>query len=276
MRDANEVYENFIAYLTTRRRSLKKDIMMARVDKEPTEVVHEAVQLSILLTLSVAFIIFLLLNEAGISPLWTIATIPFLLLGFYQYRLLGIKSKVVSRRKEINKDVLFAGRYLLVKLNSGAPLVNALSEAANSYGMANKYFREIMNDIDLGKPVEDALQRAAEYSPSEKFRKIIFQINNALKIGIDVTEFLRETLEEIVEDQILQIKRYGKKLNSVTLFYLLLGIVLPSLGMTILTIVASISNFSGWPFYSSVLLFLIILQSIFLITYRQIRPNLNI
>jgi hypothetical protein len=73
--------------------------------------------------------------------------------------------------------------------------------------------------------VEEALDDAAEYSPSEKFRKIIFQINNALKIGIDVTDFLRETLEQIVDDQILQIKKYGKKLNSVTLFYLLIGVV---------------------------------------------------
>ena len=134
-----------------------------------------------------------------------------------------------------------------------------------------------MNDIDLGKPVEEALGDAAEYSPSEKVRKIIFQINNALKIGIDVTDFLRETLEQIVEDQILQSKKYGKKLNSVTLFYLLIGVVLPSPGMTILTLVMSVTEaLSGWAFYSLVLLVLTILQATFLITYRQIRPNIDI
>ena len=277
MADVNELYENFVSYLTSRRKNLKKDIQMARIDKEPKEVVQEGIQLGLLLGVTVTFIAFILLNEANMSPLWLIPLFPVFVVFSYQYRLLGVKSKVMARKQEINKDVLFAGRYLLVQLNSGAPLVNALDEAANSYGVANKYFREIMNDIDLGKPVEDALDDAAEYSPSEKFRKIIFQINNALKIGIDVTDFLRETLEQIVDDQILQIKKYGKKLNSVTLFYLLIGVVLPSLGMTILTLVMSVTDaLSGWAFYSLVLIVLTVLQSAFLITYRQIRPNINI
>ena len=277
MADFNELYDNVVSYLTSRRKNLKKDIRMARIDKEPKEVVQEGIQLGLLLGVTVTFIAFILLNEANMSPLWLIPLFPVFVVFSYQYRLLGVKSKVMARKQEINKDVLFAGRYLLVQLNSGAPLVNALDEAANSYGVANKYFREIMNDIDLGKPVEDALDDAAEYSPSEKFRKIIFQINNALKIGIDVTDFLRETLEQIVDDQILQIKKYGKKLNSVTLFYLLIGVVLPSLGMTILTLVMSVSDaLSGWAFYSLVLIVLTVLQSAFLITYRQIRPNINI
>ena len=98
-----------------------------------------------------------------------------------------------------------------------------------------------------------------------------------MKIGVDVTQFLRSTLEEIIEDQIVEIKRYGKKLNSVTLFYLLVGIVIPSLGMTLATIGVSIAfNIPEWVFYGGTLLGLILLQSIFLITYRQIRPNLNI
>lgn len=273
----NHYYENFVSYLAQSRPTLKEDLMMAREQKTPTEIVKEGIQLSIMLSVSVGFIIFLILNKAGVSVLWLIPVFPVLLIMFYQYRLLGIKAKINKRRQEINKDVLFAGRYLLVKLNSGAPLVNALDEAANSYGMANKYFKEIMHDINLGKPVEDALQEAAEYSPSEKFRKIIFQINNALQIGIDVTDFLKETLDEIVNDQLLQIKRYGKKLNSVTLFYLLLGIVLPSLGMTVITLLASVSDaLSGWVFYGIVLFVLTLLQGVFLVAYKEIRPNLNI
>lgn len=273
----NHYYENFVSYLAQSRPTLKEDLMMAREQKTPTEIVKEGIQLSIMLSVSIGFIIFLILNKAGVSVLWLIPVFPVLLIMFYQYRLLGIKAKINKRRQEINKDVLFAGRYLLVKLNSGAPLVNALDEAANSYGMANKYFKEIMHDINLGKPVEDALQKAAEYSPSEKFRKIIFQINNALQIGIDVTDFLKETLDEIVNDQLLQIKRYGKKLNSVTLFYLLIGIVLPSLGMTVITLLASVSDaLSGWVFYGIVLFVLTLLQGVFLVAYKEIRPNLNI
>jgi Flp pilus assembly protein TadB len=162
MADFNELYDNFVSYLTSRRKNLKKDIRMARLKKEPKEVVQEGIQLGLLLGVTITFIAFILLNEANMSFLWLIPLFPVFVILSYQYRLLGIKSKVMARKQEINKDVLFAGRYLLVKLNSGAPLVNALDEAANSYGLANKYFREIMNDIDLGKPVEEALDDADE------------------------------------------------------------------------------------------------------------------
>lgn len=249
---------------------------MARVDKSPEEIVREGIKMSMMLTVTTSFILFLILQRSEASILLIFPALPLLGWFFFNYRLLAIKAKIAKRRNEIDRDVLFAGRYLLVKLNSGQPLVNALAEAGESYGMANKYFKEIMHDIDLGKPVEDALSEAAEYNPSKKFRKIIFQISNALKIGIDVSRFLEATLDEIVEEQIIEIKDYGQKLNSVTLFYLLIGVVMPSLGMTLLTMGVSVIGVSDVVFYSISLLGLIALQSVFVIVYKAIRPNLNI
>ena len=77
--------------------------------------------------------------------------------------------------------------------------------------------------------MEEALEKACNTTPSKKFKKILFQINNALKIGVDVSVSLESTLEEISQEQLVEIQRYGKKLNSMTMFYMLLAIVAPSL-----------------------------------------------
>jgi archaeal flagellar protein FlaJ len=265
------------ASLVAKNPLLKKQLRMARVDRTPKEFVKSSLKNAVMMGLGMSVLTFFYMDKSGKPLYWLPLILVVLIYFFYQFNFMKLSSKIMKRRKEIDKDVLFAGRYLLVKLNSGQPLINALVDASKSYGVASGYFKEIVRDIELGKPVEQALSDAAEYSPSEKFRKIIFQIGNALKIGIDVTEFLDATLNEIAEQQIIEINRYGKKLNSITLFYMLFAVVLPSLGLTIFIVVASIANINvDMTFFAVILIFLVMLQMMFLIMYKAIRPNINI
>jgi pilus assembly protein TadC len=185
---------------------------------------------------------------------------------------------IISRKaREIDRDVLFAGRFLLVKLNSGKPLINSIIDASKSYGVASKFFKEMVDDIELGTPMEEALERAYRGTPSDKFRRMLFQISNALKIGVDVSAPLEAILEEIAQEQLVEIQRYGKKLNSLTMFYMLSAIVLPSLGVTLFSVIASMVSFTAdIKLFLGVLFFLIIIQLMFLSIFRSIRPNLNI
>lgn len=189
----------------------------------------------------------------------------------------SVNVKIHKLAKEIDKDVLFAGRFLLIKLNSGKPLLNAIIDASNSYGVANKYFKEIVRDIELGTPLEEALDKASRYCPSEKMRRILFQISNALRIGVDVTNYLEAILDEIAEDQLLEIKSYGKKLSGITLFYMLFAVVIPSLGITMLITVISLINVQiDAGMFMLVLFMLIVIEFIFISIFKSIRPNVNI
>ncbi|MCF7871433.1 type II secretion system F family protein [Candidatus Woesearchaeota archaeon] len=256
---------------------LKKELKVARIEKTPTEIVKQSLQFATYTTFGFTFLLFLFFLKEGTELTWLLLIAPILYYLMYNFNMLKIKSSILKRKKEIDKDVLFAGRYLLVKLNSGQPLINALIDASKSYGVANKYFKEIVREIELGKPLENTLTEQAEYSPSEKFRKILFQISNALKIGIDVTEFLEATLDEIAQQQLIEINRYGKKLNSITLFYMLFAVVMPSLGITIIVIVLGLG---GSPidnnFFVSLLFLITCIQIMFLAVYKSIRPNINI
>jgi len=263
--------------IASRYPELKRKLIMAKMRKEPAEYVRSTVMLALLLSTTITFSLFLFMKGLD-YPLWPIP-IVFLLsfFGAFQlfFRLVDVKIRRIA--KDIDREVLFAGRFLLVKLNAGRPLIIALTEASKSYGVANKYFKEIVHDIDLGTPLEEALDKAARYSPSEDFRKIIFQINNALKIGVDVTKYLEAILDEIAASQLVQIQRYGRKLNSLTMFFMLFSIVIPSLGITLFITIVSIASVSfDRTSFLMVAFVLLIIQYFFITVFKSIRPTVNI
>jgi pilus assembly protein TadC len=268
----------FVEYVTNKYPSLRKDLRKARMSTTPTEYVKKSLTSAAYMGFGVMILVFFFLLRDGGFPL----LIPLLagaVVGKIMFDVNMRKTAVAiaKRGKAIDRDVLFAGRLLLIKLNSGTPLLNALEDAASGVGETTKYFQDILRAIELGTPLEQALERATEYCPSENLRKVLFQITNALKIGIDVTNFLEAILEEISEEQLTEIIRYGKKLSSLTMFYMLAAIVVPSLGMTMFIVVASMANLPlDMLAFSVIIFFLFIIQFIFITLFKSARPNIDL
>ena len=258
---------------------LKKKLEMAKIDKSVEDYMSDVLKKTFINSLLFIIALALFLNkDSRFFPTLILSSIV-IILFFYFINIKKVNTKILKRGKDMDREVLFAGRFLLVKLNSGQPLINAIIEASKSFGVSNKYFKEIVRDIELGTPLEEALNKAAVYSASKRFRKILYNINNALKIGIDVTKSLSSILDEIAEEQLIEIKRYGKKLNSMTMFYMLIGIIIPSLGMTIMVVILSLLPNTGNLANAIFWLFgglLIIIQFIFVIIFKGARPNVNI
>lgn len=218
-----------------------------------------------------------MLDKAKLPKLWLILIFTATFFLFFNFGFLKLKGRIKKREREINKEVLFAGRYLLVKLYAGRPLLNALLETSKSHGVAAKYIKEIVDDTETGSSVEKALENAMFYSPSEKFKKILFQINNALKLGIDVTGPLESVIEEITNEQEIEIKKYGKKLNTIVIFYMLGAIVMPSIGMSMFIIVSSFISFSvTLREFFVVVFFIALIQLVFVSMFKSIRPMVNL
>jgi pilus assembly protein TadC len=267
------IYQEIAAKYPT----LKRKLTIAHIEMTPEEYIKRnlinAITMGIVVTFAAAlFIIGLELNPLLIPAAGIVATY-----GLFMLFMRSADVKIRKLAKEIDKDVLFAGRFLLIKLNSGKPLLNAIIDASNSYGVANKYFKEIVRDIELGTPLEEALDKASRYCPSEKMRRILFQISNALRIGVDVTDYLEAILDEIAEDQLIEIKSYGRKLSGITLFYMLFAVVIPSLGITMLiTVISLIHIQADTGMFMLVLFMLIVIEFIFISIFKSIRPNVNI
>lgn len=267
----------FFKELAANEPTLKRRLIIAHINKTPEDYIKEKFFAALFLgsgtTVGLLFL--------ALAFEWNLLFMPLIFaavtFSFYQIMKRQVDIQIHKRAKEIDKEVLFAGRFLLVKLNAGTPLVNAIVEASRSYGIASVYFQEIVRDIELGTPLEEAMEKASRYSPSENFRRIIFQISNALKIGVDVTQFLESTLDGIAEEQLIEIKRYGKKLSGLTMFYMLLAIVVPSLGITLFITVVSFLNVSlSLGLFMVILMFLIFIEFMFVSIFKSSRPNVNI
>ncbi|MBI3035050.1 type II secretion system F family protein [Candidatus Woesearchaeota archaeon] len=256
---------------------LKRDLRIAHLSYTSIQYINKNLKLAALYSFFFTALFFFVLQKAKLSVFLLLPAFIVLFIVIFEYSLLSVKSKIKKREREINKEVLFIGRYLLVKLYSGRPLLNALIETSSSRGIASKYIKEIVDDIGTGSTIEDALNNAMIYSPSAKLGRILFHINNALQLGINVTKPLESVLEEITREEELEIRKYGKKLNTLVIFYMLAAVILPSLGVAMLIVVSSFINF---PIDLSALLaflfFVVVLQFVFITLFKSIRPMVNL
>ena len=268
---------SLVSYLYKKHPELKRKLYMAALEISPQDYIAEKLKHAMVAALTIGILSFFFFDKQGKSPLLSVLVLAVTYLLIFRLLFKQVDAKITKRAKEIDRDVLFAGRFLLIRINSGRPLINAIEDATKSYGISNEFFKEIIRDIDLGTPLEKALVRATTNCPSDKLKKILFQITSALKIGTDVNKFLDSILDEIAEEQLIEIKRYGKKLNSMTMFYMLFAVVMPSLGMTMVVVIISLINInlSGGDFVL-VIVALSFLQFMFLTLFRSIRPNLHI
>lgn len=272
-----KIFDGFATRYVRSTPSLKKNLHISRSAYSAEEYVKYAIFIAIMSSIALSFIAFLFILKFKWNILWLPVVVLFSLGGIFYFILEIPYGAIRSREREINKEVLFAGRYLLTKLQSGAPLFNSLIDASQSYGVCAQYFREIVDDINTGTPIEDALESAMTYNASSKFKRILWQLLGALKTGSDVTNALTATLEAITTEQIIEIKEYGRKLNSYMMFYLVVACVLPSLGFTMLVVLASFIqiNLERSIFYV-LLFFLVAVQLMFIFLIKASRPMVNL
>lgn len=267
------IYQIYVNKFPKIRDKLKK----AHIHESPAKFVKKSSRGALVLSVVITLLFFFGLDMAGKSKLHLLWLFPIIFGVLFMFFMRSPDVKIRKRQKEIDKDVLFAGRFILVKIESGEPFFNALQDASKAKGVAGKYFKEIVDDINLGTPIEKSIENAIDSSPSDKFRRILWQINNSLRTGTDVANTLRAILKQITEEQVIEIKEYGKKLNSLAMFYMLMGVVVPALGMTMFIILASFIGLSITPAYLiAAAMMLAFLQFMFISIFKAIRPMVNL
>ncbi|MCD4666476.1 type II secretion system F family protein [archaeon] len=210
--------------------------------KETTPIRYIQNSLVSALIVDVAFVIiaFLFLLRMEIQPLTSIIIgIPLYLFLFFFF-LNRLKVKINKRIKEIDQDIVFAGRFLLIELSAGVPLFSAMVNVARSYKRIGKHFEEIIKRVEVGIPIEEALSQVIDITPSANFRKMMWQVMNSLRTGSDVAKALDSIIDQIQREQLIQIRIYNKKLNPLVMFYLMIAVIVPSLGITIIALLSTL------------------------------------
>ena len=172
-----------------------------------------------------------ILTLAAISSLIIFALL-FLLFLFYPGILAGKKAE------QIEKDLIFALKDMLLEINSGATVYKALVEVSRAdYGQVSKEFGRVARRVDTGTPIDDALEELALKTTSEHFRNSIWQIVNALKAGSDIENALRELVKDLTQEQRSKIRNYAQELNVLILLYMVFAVVIPTILTTLLIVV---------------------------------------
>ncbi len=180
--------------------------------------------------------------------------------------------------KDIEKDILFATRDLVISMRSGMPLFNAMTAVSTGYGAASLEFRKVVSLIQLGMPIEQAMDEVSMKSQSKTFKRLMLQASVSIKVGADIIGSLQEVVQEITEEREIELRRYGQRLNAIAMFYMIFGIIFPSMGIAIATIMSTfISIFTITPTdLAFVIVGIVGLQVIFLNIITSSRPGFSL
>lgn len=183
--------------------------------------------------------------------------------------------KAIKASKNVERDILFAARDMIISLRSGMPLYNAIVSVSTGYGDASAEFAKITERVQLGMPLEEAIDQTTAETRSQSFRKIMLQASVSIKAGADVVSALQSMIDELEQERIISLRKYGQRLNAIAMFYMLFGIILPSMGIAVATILTTfISIFQiNTAILEAALVGLIFMQLVFLQLIRGSRPS---
>jgi len=188
--------------------------------------------------------------------------------------------KIYSLRKarEIEKNLIPALQDILVQLNSGIPIFNILVNiAASDYGILSKELGKAVREITSGKPQLEAIDELGNRTSSLYFKRTLWQISNGMRSGSDISIVIKDNIDNLSKEQVIQLQSYGNKLNPLVMFYMLLTVILPVLALTFLIIISSMLNLSDMMIkliFASIFIFVVLLQIMFLGMLKTRRPSL--
>ncbi len=191
------------------------------------------------------------------------------------YMLMVPKSKMATRGHLIDRDLEYMLKDMQIQLSAGVPLFDTLVNIVRGgYGECSKICEDIIQEVQQGKSMDDVLDNAGMWSPSEYFRRMLWQIVNALKSGGDIADALEAIAEDIRIDKENKIKSYGKELNLFGLIYLMVAIIMPSMGVTLLVILSSFmgSGFITIELFIGIIFLTAGFQAIFIMFVKSKRP----
>ena len=96
-----------------------------------------------------------------------------------------------------------------------------------------------------------------------------------MRAGADVSDVLAESVASMTREQQIEIQKYGNSLKVLSLVYLMMGVIIPALGLTFLIVIGSfpkmnISEMLFWAMLGA----LVLAEFMFVGLMKSKRPNL--
>ena len=232
----------YIDSTVKKRKTLEMDLRAANIKKSPYEFVKSMMIYAIIVAVTITIVMMVVLEHFG-APLALMILGPVIGFGVYMAMFNRFmmypkqRNKVIGRNVE--RDILFAARDIVIGMRSGMPLYNAIAAVSAGYGDASREFGKIVELTQLGMPIEQAMDQISEKSQSKTFKRLMLQATVSIKAGVDVTSALQDVVDDVTQERVIDLRRYGQKLNALAMFYMLFGVIFPSMGIAVATIMST-------------------------------------
>ena len=251
---------------------IAKALRTASIQEEPEIFINKNIKNALILSIIITILATIVVIEGDLRRDWSpvaYVAIPIVLISFFLIFVkvfMNAPNLIIKKRKrELESDLLYSARFLLLKMESGSPILNALIDVSNLHTKSSKYFKDIVADIYLGTPLEEAIDWSKKYSPSKSFAKVLEEIRNSLK-----THF---TNDDITKQHLIHIQEYGKKLSPVSMFYMIIGTILPSLGSAMIVVGLGFVNLNiTFTVFLFFLFILAVVQIFFIMFFKALKP----
>lgn len=217
---------------------IKKYLQQAGINESLDSYIKKVLIFSFLSSCVFGLFVFLLFLKS-LSLLLLLVVIASFVTFFY----FGINYPYIvakNRSRDIDAELMFGGRHLLISLKSGVPLFNALGGLTRGYGELSVEIRKIIDLVSVGVPLHDAMKQVAEQTPSRNLRRLLMQLVNSLLFGTEVHIACESIVYEIAKETEIEVREYGQKLNPIVIGFLILGIVFPSIFVAFSIIVSTL------------------------------------
>lgn len=253
--------------------NLRETLRMAQMETDVNAFVNKAVVLSLVFALNFTVVSFLILIKYKIY----LFTLPLFILFFLAFFFVCLKIpnlNINKVRQEIESDIFTPSRMLLTLLEAGNSLISALEAVSYTKAKSSKHFGKIASEIYLGKNVDQAIEDAIRYTPSDSFRMVLEPIKKSLRTGTDIQKNLFSTLQELSQQKIVEIEQYEKRLNPLSMFYMIFGTILPAIGVVGLVLIMSVAGIKieFFPSLFILLVLILLLQLFFVRIFKNTRP----
>lgn len=251
---------------------IKGKLIQAGVLDEPEEYVKKTFFTAVMMGIGLAIVLFVFYPKIWFFFAIAIFVSPVLFMYFLKY----VDIKIETLKKRIDEEIVFAGRFLIIELSSGVPIHKAFENIHKNYNVVGMYFGEIVSKVYLGTNMEDAINEVLVITPSPTLQRILWQMLNSLKTGADVGPALNIVVDEIVREQQVSVKEYGKKLNPMAMFYMMISVIVPSLGTVMLVVLATFLGMNlGLTILMAIAGLIAFVQMMFLSIIKTSRPPIS-
>src|SRR3989344_4227179 len=112
---------------------LKIKLRQARMPDKPDEFIKKSIISGFYMSFGIIFALFLIVSRIEFPKIFVIALFPFVFVLMSLYLLRLPDFRISKQEKEISKEIVFAGRFIIIELESGVPLYNTMINISKNF-----------------------------------------------------------------------------------------------------------------------------------------------